>query len=328
MFVFEYDHNNYKDLLQDLAGQLGVPVNNGKILFPRNVALGFMQLVDLQSRLQAMIFDYTFTDHYRGKRRKSQEEFYTVWFNEVTTASEAVIRIGDDPFHAGGTSFSTAMLTSSLFEAVMEANAGSRFYGINILLTNEWLADHLGVEASGELLRKYLSMKASRVTMEVMDTEYKKLIQEIMTLANSDDPFRQMAIQNRVMLLLERFFMRIAAKLEADPADLRLSREDITRVMEIEALLTKDVFKPAPFIPELAKMVHVSETKLKNDFKSVYGIPIYQYFQKARMQAAREVLQTKRFSIKQVAQEMGYSNLSNFTIAFKKEFGILPSQLS
>ena len=25
--------------------------------------------------------------------------------------------------------------------------------------------------------------------------------------------------------------------------------------------------------------------------------------------------------------ELGYSNLSNFTIAFKKEFGILPSQL-
>ena len=45
------------------------------------------------------------------------------------------------------------------------------------------------------------------------------------------------------------------------------------------------------------------------------------------MHVAKEVLETQRYSIKQIAQEMGYSNLSNFTIAFKKEFGILPSEL-
>ena len=328
MFVFEYDHTNYEELMQDFASKLGVPMQNGKFIFPRHVAIGFMQLVELQSRLQAMVFDYTFTDNYRGKRKKIPQEFYTLWFNEVTVTGDVTIEIENDTYRSDNASFSTVMLTSSLFDSVLEVSAGNRFRGINILLNNEWLADHLGVDTNSGLLRKYLSMKASRITMEPIDIEYKKLIQETITLVTGEEQFKQIAVQNRVMLLIERFFMRLAVKMQDAKLEIRLSREDINRVMEVEALLTQDVFKPSPFISELAKMVHISETKLKNDFKSVYGIPIYQYFQKARMSAAKEVLQTGKYSIKQVAQEMGYVNLTNFSIAFRKEFGMLPSQIS
>jgi AraC-like DNA-binding protein len=106
-----------------------------------------------------------------------------------------------------------------------------------------------------------------------------------------------------------------------------LSPDDINRVMNIESILTKDIFQPAPSIQQLSKMAAISESKLKKDFKTMYGFPIYEYYQKARMQAARDKLLTGKYSVKEVAMELGYSNLSNFTIAFKKEFGLLPSQL-
>jgi AraC-like DNA-binding protein len=152
-------------------------------------------------------------------------------------------------------------------------------------------------------------------------------MQEIITLVTGIEQFKQIAIQNRILLLIERFFMRLALKMQDTPMTVKLPREDINRVMEVEAMLTKDVFKSPPPISQLAKTVHVSVTKLKNDFKAIYGLPIYQYFQKARMGAAKEVLQTHKFTIKQVARELGYVNLSNFSIAFKKEFGMLPSKI-
>ena len=163
--------------------------------------------------------------------------------------------------------------------------------------------------------------------MEPLDVEYKRLLQDVFELVKSSGQFRLIAIQNRIMLLIERFFMRMALKMETDTLDIKLSREDIERVIAVESLITRDVFTPAPFIPELARMVNISETKLKNNFKTVFGVPIYQYFQKARMRAAREALETSKYSVKQVAMEMGYANLSNFSTAFRKEFGILPSEL-
>ena len=84
MFVFEYDHTNYRDLLQALANALGVSIRQDKLVYPRNVAIGFAQIIDIQSDLQAMAFDYVFTDNFRLKRKKISEEFYTLWFTELT----------------------------------------------------------------------------------------------------------------------------------------------------------------------------------------------------------------------------------------------------
>jgi AraC-like DNA-binding protein len=327
MFVFEYDHKNYDILLRDVAQKLGTPYANGRFQFPRQVAIGFMQLVELQNQLQDIVFDYTVTGLIRIRRKKNTDEFYTLWCYDISVGEKARVEIDNDKYQSANAPFSMVMLTSSLFDAGIEANEGTRIHGINILLVKEWVARYLGMNAGSELLRNYLSMKASRITMEPLDTEYRRLIQEVMDLADGNEPFKKIAVQNRVMLLIERFFIRIASKMKETKNNFRLSREDINRVMQVESILTKDLFKPAPFIPELARMVHISETKLKNDFKTVYGMPIYRYFQKARMHAARDVLLTGKYSIKQVAQEMGFANMNNFTIAFKKEFGMLPSHV-
>jgi len=46
------------------------------------------------------------------------------------------------------------------------------------------------------------------------------------------------------------------------------------------------------------------------------------------MQKARLMLLSGKYSIKDVGYTMGYSNLSNFTLAFKKEFNKLPSEIT
>jgi len=327
MFVFEYDHISYQDLTDSLALALGVTMHQNRLTYPPHVAEGYLQIVDMQRGVQAIVFDHVFTDQFRMKRKKIIHEFYTLWFTEIAVKGYVQVEIDNDRFYVNNSSFSTALLTSSLFDVNYELSPGTHIRGINILLDNQWLAYHLGVDSKTGLLQKYLSLKASRVTMEPLDIEYRKLLQDVFELVNSGGQFRQIAIQNRIMLLIERFFMRIALKMETDTPDLKLSREDIQRVMEVEAIITRDVFKPAPFIPELARMVNISETKLKNNFKIIFGSPIYQYFQKARMRAAREALETNKYSIKQVAIEMGYANLSNFSTAFRKEFGMLPSEL-
>jgi AraC-like DNA-binding protein len=329
MVVFEHTSINYRDLLHQIAAHFQVEMKQDRLEYPPTVATGFAQVIPMQAGgLQALAYEHYFVETFLLKRKRIDQEFYTIWFTDVDVKGDVVVELDAETHHATNASFSTAMLTSSLFDANYELSAGSSIRGINILLDNQWLAQHLGVSSQSGLLQKYLSLKASRITMEPLDMDYKKLLQEIMDLLAGDEPFKQLAIQNRIMLLLERFFMRMSVKMENNAFDIKLSREDINRVMEVESLITKDLFRPAPIIPELAKLVNVSETKLKNNFKTVFGVPIYQYFQKARMRAAREVLETNKYSIKQVALEMGYINLSNFSTAFRKEFGILPSHLN
>ena len=45
------------------------------------------------------------------------------------------------------------------------------------------------------------------------------------------------------------------------------------------------------------------------------------------MSHAREMLLSGDFTVKEVGLEIGYTNLSNFAAAFRKEFNLLPSEI-
>jgi len=111
------------------------------------------------------------------------------------------------------------------------------------------------------------------------------------------------------------------------PAEkLKLSDAEILRLMRVESMLVNDYATTSPTINQLSRLSAMSPTKLKNDFKMLYGMPIYEYYQKNRMQRAKSLLLEGDRSIKEVGNQVGYSNLSHFAGSFKKEFGMLPSQ--
>src|ERR1700712_2297276 len=106
MFVFEYDHINYKDLTESLATALGVTIQKDRLDYPPHVAKGYLQIIEMQGGLQAMVFDYTFTDHYRLKRKKIDKEYYTLWFTEVDMQGNVQVEIDNDRYHVNNSSFS------------------------------------------------------------------------------------------------------------------------------------------------------------------------------------------------------------------------------
>ena len=71
----------------------------------------------------------------------------------------------------------------------------------------------------------------------------------------------------------------------------------------------------------------MSSTKLKTKFKNVYGMKLYEFYNRNRLEKAKEMLQSGKYSVKEVGHDIGFSNLSNFAKAFRKEFGILPNEM-
>ncbi|WP_430815924.1 helix-turn-helix domain-containing protein [Carboxylicivirga sp. RSCT41] len=81
-------------------------------------------------------------------------------------------------------------------------------------------------------------------------------------------------------------------------------------------------------IDELSKEFGVSHTKLKQDFKHLFGNSIYQFYNHARMDEAYRRLKTGQFSVSEVGYDLGYSSLSKFSSMFKKIKGVLPTQVA
>ena len=78
-------------------------------------------------------------------------------------------------------------------------------------------------------------------------------------------------------------------------------------------------------INQLAKVCGVSETQVKKSIRAVYGMPVYSYVRRQKMNSAAELLIDTDKTILDIAGECGYDNGSKFSRAFFSVYGITPS---
>ncbi len=102
---------------------------------------------------------------------------------------------------------------------------------------------------------------------------------------------------------------------------------DEQNVIRAEQIICENIFSTFIGIESLSKEVGMSTTKLKIQFKSKYGMAIYQYFQHKQMQYAFQSLKSNNCQIKILANQLGYKNVSKFSNTFRKHFDVLPSEI-
>jgi AraC-like DNA-binding protein len=328
LIVLELDYNNYSDLLQSLARQIGAEVKDSRIIFPDKFGSGFMQLYDLPNGLQALVSDIEYHDDVLFSRKHKDDYYFVIHFNDMRlTGSIDFLTKGktlkdESEYRAGVT------LSSSLFDLDYSVKAYTHSKTINVHLTKEWLTSYLDLKDSMQVINDYLQLRNTLMHPEPFDAQHRMLFDEIFS-SDNQNPMKSMIIKNRIMLLVEHFLAKLYRSINTITYEKKnkIKTSDLGKLMEIEAELVKDFSKPPPTINELAQKTGMSISKLKNVYKKVYGTGIYEYYQKNRMQKARSMLLTGQYNVKEVGLQLGYTNLSNFSLAFKKEFGVLPSQL-
>lgn len=96
-----------------------------------------------------------------------------------------------------------------------------------------------------------------------------------------------------------------------------------TYIFEVVALL-QNTESGNLTLAQLAERFHVSQTKLKNDFKKLTSMPIHMFRRHVQLQTARMLLETTQTELAQIAYSCGFSDESYFIRAFRKEYGITP----
>lgn len=102
-----------------------------------------------------------------------------------------------------------------------------------------------------------------------------------------------------------------------------ISAEEREMLEEARQLLLRD-FSDPPTIGKIAHAVGMNETKLKRDFKQLFGLPVYQYFKKAKMERAMELLTNTDLSVREIAFRCGYDSQSQFSAAFRASYNLAP----
>lgn len=81
-------------------------------------------------------------------------------------------------------------------------------------------------------------------------------------------------------------------------------------------------------IPHLAEICHISEAYLKKLFDKKFGVSPSKYIIQMKINHARDLLRSERYSVSQVAKMCGYEDPCYFSRQFKKHAGASPAVFS
>jgi len=327
--VIEINFNNsdYSNLIQVLARSFNLNAEKNFLRLPKSIGEGYAVSYSLPEGLSVFISDTLLYENLLFHRQASTNQHYFILqFNESFTKGDA-----DQPpeameQHVYNIRRNAVLLTSSLMEAKFFIPKGVRIRSVRIILGNDLLNSYTGREMADKFLSNYFAMLLKNRNPEIIGTDYRILMDELIK-EKIDHPLRTKFIYNRIMLMIEKLVTGFIGKLESNDQFIKLKDDEINRLIKVESLLVKDYSGTAPTINALSKIAAMSPTKLKRDFKAMYGLPIYEYYQKNRMTRARSLLLEGKYAVKEVGIMVGYSNLGHFAGSFKKEFGLLPSEI-
>lgn len=106
-----------------------------------------------------------------------------------------------------------------------------------------------------------------------------------------------------------------------------LSNLDYHNVAKAEKIILHNLHLPFIGIETIAKEVNTSPTKLKSNFKTVFGFSMLQYHKEKNMLLAMQLIQHSDIHIQNIALLTGYDSAGRFAASFKKRFGKLPSEM-
>ena len=104
-----------------------------------------------------------------------------------------------------------------------------------------------------------------------------------------------------------------------------LNPDEKQKILKARDLLIADLQLP-PSLEKLSQITCMTPAKLQAGFRQAYGKSVFDYFREYRMQKAMQLLDETGNNVSQTAWQVGYTNVSHFSEAFKKRFGILPKQ--
>lgn len=164
----------------------------------------------------------------------------------------------------------------------------------------------------------------SKICTHVFQTtpEIRLVLQQLLDCP-PERKLRKLYWEGKVLELVSLFCDGV---IDGQKKDKEISKEDYRCLMNARELIDNRFLHPLT-IAQIAEQCFLSETKLKQGFKSCFNCTIYEYIVEKRMELAYRLLHNEKYKVKDVAWMVGYSNASHFIDAFKKRYGIKPGEI-
>jgi AraC-like DNA-binding protein len=329
MIRYSYHLKNYRTWLKGFGSLLKIPVTERKLVIPTETGSGYLFASNISTDISYVIMDFLLNDDLIFFRKKSANYGLILLFNQAEVSDMFKLTTQQETVFGKSQGVDTIFLSSTNYDLEFFYSKYSKLTAVSVLFSptfvKRWIKKDLLID-----LMFYTGQRLKNANKVPITFEYRQLLKEIFE-TDMQSPISHLVLQNRILLLTEKFLNTFLSKSSPEAGRKKTTRkekeEDITALKDVEKILRNDQLEKFPSIETLSIAAKMSTTKLKIKFKQVYGMKLYQFYNRHRLEKAKEMLRSGKYSVKEVGYEIGFTNLSNFAKAFKKEFGFLPNEM-
>jgi DNA-binding response OmpR family regulator len=143
-------------------------------------------------------------------------------------------------------------------------------------------------------------------------------------------PFDPKELLARVRNLIEQrreLRKKFSAGVVLKPGEVAVTSVDDALLRKVMETVEKNMGNEEFDVDELAHEACLSRTHLNRKLRALTNLSPGQFIRYMRLQRARELLEKDAGPVAEVAFQVGFGNLSHFSVAFRDRFGVLPNEV-
>ncbi|MGY5351993.1 helix-turn-helix domain-containing protein [Wenyingzhuangia sp. IMCC45533] len=288
---------------------------------------GFLQYAFLEDGLAILNTELTYKKnvcYHQVISPEAANDYYTLSFNVFHNLSNA----GGVTINSVSFSNKKWILTKPSFLSEVSYLKNSYNESILIYFDQKWLNNYIKSDTAfkNSKVKSFFDGEEDIMVWPDNALELSKIAKDIKTCLTKDGTTNPLLLKFKTYELVATFIRQYNPN-NALKKYIDLPQKDIVKITKIEVYLLDNLKNKFVGINELSHQFNISHTKLKKDFKAVYGMGIFNYFRQKQMFMAKEFLQSGEYRVKEVAQLFGYENVGKFSKAFKMVNNELPSKI-
>ncbi len=321
MQIEYFAKDNPKEWIEYLAQQFGAKVIDNSFNISSELGEGFMKQVYFFDGFTLTYLHFKLTQEFDMIRHsvKDANLFPIMFFGQELPLE---VNIDGKKEKIGYNSTNGIFMPSPQIESRWNLPANMNEYQITLTIEKKWYTS-LFASSNENYLKQLIESNKPFYIFESIQSLMRSLIIDIHQLINSDDNLLHFKLHQKAIELFNLFLKQLEFRNTKKISISAINQIDVQKVFIVRTTILENLISPPP-INILATDAGMSISKLQKCFQQVFGKSISQYALSEKMQVAKQMLDTKKYTVSEVGYDLGYSNLSHFSKAFYKEFCINP----
>lgn len=239
---------------------------------------------------------------------------------------ELQMGIDDNWYHLGHEEAATGhmWMTTKRSTLIRKSNKGARIRKVLLSIPRDWLDQMIGADAAAmPVLDRFLNTHLS--TFEWRPSKRAvALAEQILRPSTAPNVLQTMAVESRAIEIIAETLSTLVGQAPLG-ATASQSVKSVSRAQKVRDYLESHMDGDLD-LETVATEVGMSVGSMQRAFKAAYGTTVVEFIRGRRLHRAREAMDNDGISVSEAAYLAGYSSPANFSTAFKKLFGLTPSQ--